>query len=405
VTIDRDLEPGQDDAPARVSVVVVAAGDGRRLGVGRRKAFVPLAGRPLVAHALDRLARVPEITETILVVHADDEAAARALDPGARLGIVCGGATRGESVLRGVRATDPAASIVLVHDAARPHVEPFRVSGLIRDIRARGPALLVHPADGTVKHCGQEGRIEATLDRNGIRLASTPQGAARGLLLQALEAAAARGLEPTDEAQALEGIGQRPWCVPDDPRNFKITTREDLMMMEQLLRPALPRIGHGYDLHRFVPGDGVRLGGVQIPAPVRLLGHSDADALLHALIDALLGAAGLPDIGEHFPDTDPRWKGADSSVLLERVLRELADRGLAPWQVDSTLIAEQPRLGPHKEAIRASLARLLRISADRVGVKARTGEGLDAIGRGEALAVHAVALVLPASPLAESSPC
>ena len=381
------------------SLVLVAAGSGTRLGAGVRKGFVDVGGMTVIERAVRAFSGIEAIVERVLVVHPDDVASVTDSELGARLralgvgSVVAGGATRTASALAGVEATASTSVDVLVHDAARPFVSADRVRALIDVLGSSEAALLAVPSTSTVKRADDAGRVAETLDRRRIHLATTPQGARRALLLRVLRDAVAAGRDGTDEASLLEAAGIAPVLVEDSSTNLKITHPQDLLLASALLPREPDRVGFGWDIHRLVPGRPLVLCGVTVPSELGLLGHSDADVALHAICDALLGAAGLPDIGEHFPDTDPRWRGADSADLLRRVVEELRVRGLKAAQVDVSILAERPKLLPFKDAMRARLRELLDLPADRVAVKARTGEGLDAIGRGEAVGCRAVAMV------------
>ncbi|MSR75063.1 MAG: 2-C-methyl-D-erythritol 2,4-cyclodiphosphate synthase [Planctomycetes bacterium] len=379
----------------RFSVVHVAAGSGSRLGGSVRKGMVLLDGHPLWWHGARTCAELRPLSQ-ILVLHPEDLLSTRhepmrawMLEAGITQA-VAGGASRQASVRAGVQAlAEDCGEIVLVHDAARPLVLAERVAALLLQLGSADAALLASRVTATVQRVDAAGFLSDTLQRDELRLASTPQGARSDILRSLLERAAEQGRDFTDEAALCRHFGVRVALVEDAASNIKITTQEELSVARTLLET--PRVGHGYDIHRLVGGGPLRLGGVDIPVELHLLGHSDGDALLHAVIEALLGAAGLPDIGEHFPDTDSALKGADSRVLLQRTLQELRQRGWAPAQVDCSLIAERPRLGPHKASIKTALCALLDLPPERVAVKARTNEGLDAIGRGEAIAVHVIA--------------
>lgn len=408
----------------RASGVVVAAGLGlrlqRELGPGApRKALVTLRGRPLVLWSTWALARTPGVDEVLVVLHPDDLATLPATPLGQALReagatrFVAGGARRQDSVRLGVEATrDDPERLVLVHDAARPFLDPALAGEALERARAVGAALLAVPVRDTVKRAAQgTDRVEATVPRAGLWLAQTPQVARRDLLLRALGEADQAGVEVTDEAAALERLGIAVELVPSEERNFKVTTAADLTRAREMLRDwqgELPpvvgsgtsdactgtvRSGIGTDVHRLGPGRRLVLGGVLIPFELGLVGHSDADALTHAVIDALLGAAGMGDIGEAFPDDDPRWKDADSLALLRRTVERLRAAGLRPGSVDAIVHAERPKLKPWKPEMRANLARALGLAPELVNVKAKTGEGLDAVGRGEAIAATAIATV------------
>lgn len=418
------------------SAVVVAAGTGSRLaaalGAGApRKGFIEVAGKPLVAWSVETLARVPGVTEVVVVLHKDDfEVAQPFLREAGATRFALGGARRQDSTLAGLRASDPRSEFVLVHDAARPLVEAAHVERALARAREVGAALLAVPAKDTVKRVDASGIVKETPPRKELWLAQTPQIARRGQLIEALEAAGTS--EVTDEASALERIGQRVAVVEGSYENLKLTTAEDLPVVSRLLArrlektmaeqhgqgddllrrkteamsgarlraalDAIPyRVGLGTDIHRLVEGRKLLLAGVHIPYEKGLLGHSDGDALFHAVIDAALGAAGLGDIGEMYSDRDAQWKGADSRQLLLGALARVRAAGLEVAQVDVTVRAEAPRLSPHKAAIRAALASALSLPEARVNIKAKTNEGLDAIGRGEAIAVDAVVLLTQVS--------
>jgi 2-C-methyl-D-erythritol 4-phosphate cytidylyltransferase/2-C-methyl-D-erythritol 2,4-cyclodiphosphate synthase len=286
------------------------------------------------------------------------------------------------------------AEVVVIHDAARPLVTEDLIRRTIEAAAAGGAAIAAVRASDTVKR-GDAGIVLATLPRDEIFLAQTPQAFRASVLRDAL-ARGARGATATDEAALVEQAGHAVTLVDGDPRNLKITTSEDLAMAERLLggRATMAmRIGNGYDLHRLVAGRPLILGGVTVPFEKGLLGHSDADAVCHAVTDALLGAAGAGDIGRHFPDTDSRWKDADSIALLAAAGAIVARAGFAVGNIDVVVIAQRPKLAPHVDAMRANIARALAIDASQVSVKGKTNEGVESMGTGESIAVHAVALL------------
>lgn len=450
------------------SGVVVAAGLGSRLAKALgpnapRKAVLEVAGRPLAAWSVEALARTRGVDEVVVVLHRDDLEKARvagdplgdALRAAGATRFVEGGARRQDSTLAGVRATREASEFVLVHDAARPVLEPEHARQALEKAREVGAALLAVPAKDTIKRAGPGRVVRETPPRAECWLAQTPQVARRSELIAALEAAEREGVEVTDEAGALERLGKPVALVEGSYENLKLTTADDVAVVSRLLErraqgsggnggaehdprtralgspatgaierelidtspwsptraldpatlagaaraPALPcRVGLGTDIHRLVPGRKLLLGGVEVTYDRGLEGHSDGDAVLHAVIDAILGAAGLGDIGEMYSDRDARWKGADSMLLLSGALARVREAGLDVAQVDLTVRAEAPRLGPWKEKIKASLARALSLPVGRINVKAKTNEGLDALGRGEAIAVDAVVLLVAATP-------
>jgi 2-C-methyl-D-erythritol 4-phosphate cytidylyltransferase/2-C-methyl-D-erythritol 2,4-cyclodiphosphate synthase len=302
---------------------------------------------------------------------------------------VPGGAARADSVRAGLEALR-GCDVVLVHDAARP----FATAALFRAVALAaaetGAALAALPATDTVKP-GASGRVTATLDRRELWLAQTPQGFRAPLLRRAFEAAGPAAPEATDECLLVERLGEPVALVPGEPGNFKITGPDDVERARALLEPGVA-MGVGYDVHPFAAGRRLVLGGVEFEGD-GLQGHSDADICAHAIGDAILGAAGLGDLGRHFPDTDPRWKGVSSLLLLREIAAKAAERGWAVGNCDVTLAARRPRIAPRAEEMRARLAEALGVPPARVNVKATTGEGLGFVGRGEGIAAHAVALL------------
>jgi len=408
--------PTANRQPGFAGCILVAAGEGRRLG-GVRKGFLALAGRPLVLHAAERLAAAPEVSGIVLVVHADDLVRARQLvtSEGKRLGLLAavpGGARRQDSVAAGLAAL-PEREVVLIHDAARPLVEPAVVSQVARSARSRGGAIAACPVADTLKRVGGADRlIAATVDRAGLWAAQTPQGFRTALYRELVARAAAEGLEVTDDAAVFERYGQAVELVPSPAGNFKITLPEDLKLAEALLvagcglrvagsasnqQPATgnraARYGTGYDVHALEPGRKLILGGVEVESPVGARAHSDGDALCHAIMDALLGAAALGDIGRHFPDTDAKWRGARSLDMLASVREKLAAAGFAPVNVDATVMLERPKLKGLKDEMAVNLAGALGLPASAVSVKAGTNEGLGEIGAGKAVAAQAIASI------------
>ena len=314
--------------------------------------------------------------------------------------IVEGGERRQDSVANAFALVAGRADVVVVHDAARPLVSADLIRRTVEAAIECGAAIAALPATDTVKRGDASRIIVDTLPRGEIFLAQTPQAFRVGVLRDAL-ALASRSADATDEAALAEQAGHRVRLVDGDPRNLKITDADDLEMAERLIgAPARSladvttlRIGNGYDLHRLVAGRRLILGGVIIPFDKGLDGHSDSDAVCHAVTDAVLGGAAAGDIGRHFPDTDATWKDADSLALLGRAARIVAEAGFVVINVDVVVIAERPRLAPYVDAMRANLARVLGVGIDRVSVKGKTNEGVDSTGTGASIAVHAVALV------------
>ena len=380
-----------------ISAVIVAGGRGRRFGGARPKQLAVLAGRPVLAHTLAAFER-SRVAEIILVLPEDwrpdiEREAVRSFGF-QKVRIVSGGPTRTVSTRLGFEAS--AGDLVLIHDGARPLVPPGLIAAVAEAAAVHGAALAAVPVRDTLKIV-VEGQARRTLDRVGLWQAQTPQGFRREILARAL--AGGDDLAPvTDDAALLEPLGLTAAVVPGSPRNFKITTPEDLALAEAFLAAGSLRLGHGYDLHCLVPGRPLWLGGLEIPFESGLLGHSDADVLAHALADALLGAAGLGDIGVHFPDQDPRWAGLSGARLLAETMAKVRAAGWELVNADLTLIGERPKIAPYRPAMTAALAEALGVFPGRLNLKATTTEGLGAIGRGQALAAWATAGLQPSRP-------
>lgn len=377
-----------------------AAGHGRRFGGSAPKQYQRVAGHAVIEHALAPFLADPRCRGVLVALDAADrifQTLPAARQP--RLRPVQGGARRCDSVRNALEAiADDDQSWVLVHDAARPCVSAADINALLADC-AGDPVggLLAAPVTDTLKRASESQRVLKSPPREGLWRALTPQMFRLGLLRRALQAAHESGREPTDEAQAIEWLGEAPRLVAGDAANIKITTAADLALAAALLAQGSDtmgfRTGSGFDVHAFGPGDAVILGGVRVPWKQGVVAHSDGDVLLHALTDALLGAAGLGDIGQHFPDSDPRWRGADSSQFVRHAVQLLGERGWRVVNADLTLLAEAPRIAAHREAIRASVAAALGVAPELVNLKATTTEKLGFLGRGEGLAAHAVVLI------------
>jgi len=376
------------------SAVIVAAGASLRAGPGAPKPWRDLGGRPVLAWSARALSAAGA-RRLVVVTTADRIEAARTLLadlPG--LVVVEGGAARSLSVRAGLAALDgPPDEPVLVHDAARPFLEAAVIARVLSALRDADGAIAALPVPDSLKRGG--GEIAGSVDREGLWRAQTPQAFPRAALLAAFQAWP--GGEPTDEAAVMEAAGARIALVHGDPRLFKLTWPEDFDMAESLARPVREvRMGQGIDAHRWGPGDGVWLCGVRIPHDAALVGHSDADAGLHALTDALLGAIG--EGGQHFPPTDPRWKGEPSATFLAHAGALVAARGGRILSLDLTLVCERPKVAPHREAMRQAVAAILGIDVSRVSIKATTTEGMGYTGRQEGLLAQALAAVeLPAA--------
>lgn len=373
--------------------LIVAAGRGSRFGGTLPKQYAPLAGRAVLRHSLEVFGRHPRIDSLLTVIHPEDrelyEHACAGLDmPEPALG----GASRQESVRNGLeRLASSAPQSVLIHDGARPFVDCALIDRVLDALSGAPGAIAALPVTDTLKR-GEDGRIAATVNRADLWRAQTPQGFRFADILAAHRAAA--GAELTDDAAVAESAGLPVALVEGAPENVKVTTHDDLARAERWIAGAAEvRVGQGYDVHRFGPGDHVMLCGIRVPYEAGLTGHSDADVGLHALTDAILGALAAGDIGQHFPPSDPRWRGADSAVFLRHARDMVSERGGRIGHADVTLICERPKIGPLREAMVARIADLLGLEAGRISVKATTTEGLGFTGRGEGIAAQATATV------------
>lgn len=381
----------------RVTAIIAAGGTGVRLGGARPKQLVEIGGRAILERSVSLFLDHASIDDVIVALPRElvDNPPPYLVGTAKPLRIVAGGTRRQDSVANAFRAADPGSDVIVVHDAARPFATAALVSRTIAAAAETGAALAAIQARDTVKRADNRETllVDETIARESIYLAQTPQAFRREVLRDAL----ARADEATDEASLAELAGHPVRIVAGEASNIKITAPEDLLVAEAIARGGRPartgRAGVGYDLHRLVEGRPLILGGVTIPFERGLLGHSDADAVCHAIAEAILGAAAAGDIGRHFPDTDPAWKGAASIDLLARVAAIVGGQGLEVGNVDATVIAEKPKLAPHVDAMRANVARALGIGVDRVSIKGKTNEGIGDLGRGEAIAVHAIALL------------
>lgn len=374
-----------------ISAVIVAAGSGLRFGGEKPKQLARLAGRPVLTHTLKAFSSSPIISDIILVLPADwlEAIVEEAVRPYALTGIkyVPGGASRSDSTRRGFEAAR--GEVVLIHDGVRPLVRADLIQKVALAAWEHGAALAAVPVSDTLKEV-KGGVAWKTVDRSALWRAQTPQGFQRELLARALAGAVAESA--TDDIGLVEHLGLTAAVVTGSPSNIKITTREDLMVAEALLsRCVIPRTGHGYDLHRLVPDRPLFLAGVKIPYELGLLGHSDADVMAHALVDAILGAASLGDIGQHFSDKEERWAGASGALLLREAMAKARRAGFELVHADLTLVGERPKIGPHRQAMAEAVARALEVPVNAVNIKATTTEGLDATGQGLALAAYATA--------------
>jgi 2-C-methyl-D-erythritol 4-phosphate cytidylyltransferase / 2-C-methyl-D-erythritol 2,4-cyclodiphosphate synthase len=395
--------------PNAVAAVVVAAGRGLRAGAGAPKQYRLLAGVPVIRHSLALFAGHRQIDLVQPVIHRDDAASFAEASAGLNLRAPAyGGATRQGSVRAGLEALEnEAPRLVLVHDAARPFVSPALVSRAIAAGEG-GAAIPGLALTDTIKAVDAHGLVVGTVDRSHLRAVQTPQAFAYDRLLAAHRRAFLAGRDDfTDDAALAEWAGMTVTLFEGEAGNMKLTTEEDFARAPPAAAEWAAewtglcdvRTATGYDVHAFAEGDHVWLGGVRIPHPRGLAGHSDADAPLHALVDAILGALADGDIGAHFPPTDPQWRGASSDTFLAFAVERVRRRGGRIAHLDVTIICETPRIGPHRDAMRSRIAAIAGVDVDRVAVKATTNEKLGFIGRGEGIAAMATATVrLPAAP-------
>ncbi len=388
-----------------LAILVVAAGRGSRVGPGIPKQYRALAGKPLLAHTLSTLLKAAPQARVLPVIHPDDLGAYRetlayldAADLARLLPPSHGGELRQDSVRLGLEALAELGrpEIVLIHDGARPFSSADLIARASLAARVHGAAVPGLELTDTIKQVDEEGRIVATQPRAALRMVQTPQAFGFDLILAAHRKAAQAGQNGlTDDAAIAEWAGHDVHVFEGEPENMKITSAEDFSRAEAKLLGELPdvRVGQGFDVHAFGPGDHIWLGGVRIAHDHALLGHSDADVLGHAITDAILGAIGDGDIGSHFPPSDPQWRGAASSIFLEAAVARLRARGGMLAHIDATLICERPKIGPFRDAIRARIAAIAGISLDRVALKATTSERLGFTGREEGMAAMAVATV------------
>lgn len=383
------------------SLIIVCAGRGTRFGTPQNKLLTDVGGRPLIWLTLHHALQSLFLDEIILVIRKEElPAFQKVLDtlPKSRpIRFVWGGATRMESVANGLAAVSCHSSTVLVHDGARPGVDGPAFDRLIAEISDETPAVLYGlPSADTVKVVDSRGFVVRTPDRASLVRAQTPQGIRTSVFRRCMKEAIQRHLAVTDDASICEACGVPVKWILGKEAYFKVTVPEDKEKLEQgTLASALQiRVGQGYDIHRFDETRPLIIGGVRLRDTGGLLGHSDADVLLHAIMDALLGAAGCQDIGHYFPDTDDRWLGASSLKLLEEVGHIVAGHGYGIGNIDSTVLAEAPKMAPHISLMRDNIAKALQISKDQVSVKATTNETLGAIGRKEGIAALASALLV-----------
>ena len=385
----------------RVSVIVVAGGRGERLGGLTPKQLRSVGGRSLLERSISSFDEIEVIHEVVVVLPPALMSPPPECLSGfrTRVQIVAGGDRRQDSVALGFDAVSPSSDVIMIHDAARPFCTPELARRTLDAAEESGAAIAAVAAQDTVKEGDVKSGIDVvvrTVPREKIFLAQTPQAFTRPILQKAIAFGRSGGIG-TDEAALVEQAGYQVRLVEGDRRNIKITTEADLALADEMTLRTTPmsqvRVGLGYDLHRLVDGRPLVLAGVVIPGDRGLLGHSDADAVCHAVADAILGAANAGDMGEHFPDNDGRWKNASSIELLARATALIRDRGFTVSNVDVVVITDWPKIRDHADAMRQHLAQALYIGPDDVTIKGKTSEGVGSIGRGEAIVVHAVALV------------
>lgn len=376
-----------------VTAIIAAAGQGKRMGMKRNKLFVPLFHEPILLQTVKGLAGCPAVTSLIVVAGEKEVEFIQNLLKQAKVAIswqvVVGAAERQYSIANALKAA-PDQGLILIHDGARPLIDRETVAKVIEAAEKWQAAVVGVPVKDTVKQV-EDGVIVKTPDRKKLWAVQTPQIFAAKLIKRAYQAAAEEQVLGTDDASLVERLGVQVKMVQGKYENIKITTPEDITVARAFMgETALPRMGFGYDVHAFEAGRDLMLGGVHVPSPLGLAGHSDADVLLHAIADALLGAAGLGDIGRHFPDTDPAYLGISSLVLLDKVAALLRENGYGVHNVDATIVAQQPKLAPYIAQMNRNIAQVLGTCVDQINVKATTTEGLGFAGRKEGMAAYAV---------------
>jgi len=388
----------------RVVAIIVAGGDGRRMGGDLPKQFLPLGGRPLLDRTLSAIAASARVDGIVLVLPPtfpeEGKQSYRSVEK--VLAVVDGGEQRQDSVRNALAAVPEDAEVILVHDAVRPFVSEELLERCVELAREHGAVVPVVPVRDTVKQWDRGERTLRTRDRSELMLAQTPQGFRAGILRDAVRKAQEEGRQGTDDASLVESAGYPVIPVPGEEANIKITIPEDLRMAEGLLRgPADFRIGIGGDAHKLVAGRDLWLGGVRLEHERGLLGHSDGDVLLHAIADAIYGALGEPDIGQHFPPGAPETEGIESRSIIAHAHRRMVEKGYRLVGLDAVIVCEEPKIAPVVSVLRASIAGMLSLPEDRVNLKGKTTEGMGFEGRKEGISAWAVALLAGSLPVPE----
>ena len=375
--------------------IVLAGGSGSRMGAQRNKVLLELAGKPVIVRAVEAFTNL--LDGVILVSREEDIPDMRAAMAAANLHvtIVAGGDSRQSSVWNGLCALPESCTHVLIHDGARCLVDEGTIRRCMASVENHGTGVAAIPAIDTIKQVDADEIVTATPDRSQLRAVQTPQGFTVELIRRAHMSAQQESFLGTDDASLVERLGHPVRLTEGNRRNIKLTTPEDMIMAEAFLGRNFPalRVGQGYDVHRLVEGRDLILCGVNVPHTLGLLGHSDADVAVHALMDAMLGAMALGDIGKHFPDTDERYRGISSMKLLEHVVALLKERHARVTNCDVTIVAQKPKLLPHIPQMQANIASALELPLDRVNIKATTTERLAFEGREEGISAQAICMV------------
>lgn len=403
---EKEIEKRTMDKQKKVAVIIAAAGSGSRIGGDLPKQYLDLGGKSILLRTTEAFQAHEGIHEIYVVASEDHQELCREQLIEKQLlskvkAVLTGGQTRQESVCAALVALPDDVNYVLIHDAARPFVEEGLISAVLHTLFLRGSATAAVPLKDTIK-VAHQGVFSQTLDRESLYAVQTPQGFPVNLLKEAHRRALEENFHGTDDAVLVEHLGEKVYLVEGDERNFKLTTREDLVRGEGVLRMEKEekerkeetwRVGTGFDVHRLVEGRKLILGGVNIPFVYGLLGHSDADVLVHALMDALLGACGLGDIGRHFPDCEEEYKGISSLLLLSRVKEMLVEQGYMVENIDGVVMTEKPKIASYIDQMRRNIAQHLQMETERINIKGTTTEGLGFCGRGEGIAAQVTVLI------------